>query len=280
MTAALVVGTIAFAPRVAHAEASEERQFVRARPPPPPPSHQPSLTPLQSRKPIYDDDYNFFPTPSKTAPTTTPVTATSAPPSSAAAVDPTAPTTTIIPANTTLPTTHRPSPSPTALLAAQIRQGRLFLYQQSCTAEDAVNAGMARLFRLEHGFTSTLSSLAPARESGERLMPGLVYVLVAGMAGSIVARNRGVLLRGATPLALALGAAWSVLPVTMGNVSALAWRYEQRVPAVAEAHVKVREGVEKGVSFVRVHANLGERKLTEAIGAAREKVEGWVAKGK
>lgn len=247
---------------------------------PTPTSNQPSLTPpspLQSRKPIYDDDYNFFPTSSKPAPA---ITATSAPPSSAAAVDPTAPSTTIIPANTTLPTTHRPSPSPTALLAAQIRQGRLFLYQQSCTAEDAVNAGMARLFRLEHGFTSTLSSLAPARESGERLMPGLVYVLVAGMAGSIVARNRGVLLRGATPLALALGAAWSVLPVTMGNVSALAWRYEQRVPAVAEAHVKVRESVEKGVSFARVHANLGERKLTEAIGAAREKVEGWVAKGK
>lgn len=278
MTAALVVGTIAFAPRVAHAEASEERRFVRARPPLPLEPAQPNPpSPLQSRKPIYDDDYNFFPTPSKT---TTTVTATSAPPSDAAAVDPTAPSTTIIPANTTLPTTHRPSPSPTALLAAQIRQGRLFLYQQSCTAEDAINAGMARLFRLEHGFTSTLSSLAPARESGERLMPGLVYVLVAGMAGSIVARNRGVLLRGATPLALALGAAWSVLPVTMGNVSALAWRYEQRVPAVAEAHVKVREGVEKGVSFARVHANLGERKLTEAIGAAREKVEGWVAKGK
>jgi organizing structure protein 2 len=139
---------------------------------------------------------------------------------------------------------------------------------------------MARLFRLEHGFTSTLSSLAPARESGERLMPGLVYVLVAGMAGSIMARNRGVVLRGATPLALALGAAWSVLPVTMGNVGALAWRYEQRVPAVAEAHMRVRDGVAKGVSFARVHANLGERKLTEAIGAARETVEGWVSKGK
>ena len=139
---------------------------------------------------------------------------------------------------------------------------------------------MARLFRLEHNFTSTLASLAPPRESGERLMPGSVYVVVAGMAGSIVARNRGVLLRGATPLAFALGAAWSVLPVTMGNVSALAWKYEQRVPAVAEAHLQAREGIEKGVSFVRVHANLGERKLTEAIGTARETVEGWVRKGK
>ncbi|KAK1830055.1 micos subunit MIC26 [Podospora conica] len=260
LTAALVVGTIAFAPRVAHAEASsEDRRF--------------------SKKPIYDDDYNFFPPPSKTA---TPATTTTPPTTSTtvAVVDPAAPSTAIIPANTTLPTTVHPRPSPTALLAAQIRQGRLFLYHQSCTAEDAVNAGMARLFRLEHSFTSTLSSLAPARESGERLMPGLVYVLVAGMAGSIVARNRGVLLRGTTPLAFALGAAWSVLPVTMGNVSALAWRYEQRVPAVAEAHVQVREGVEKGVSFVRVHANLGERKLTEAIGSVRETLEGWVAKGK
>jgi organizing structure protein 2 len=139
---------------------------------------------------------------------------------------------------------------------------------------------MARAFSLEHSFTSTVASLAPPRESGEHLMPGLVYVLVAGMAGSIVARNRGVLLRASAPVALGIGAAWTVLPVTMGNVSELLWTYEKRFPAVANAHVSARDGVEKGVSFVRVHSNLATRKLTEAVGEAREKVEGWVRKGK
>ncbi|EAQ92752.1 hypothetical protein CHGG_00987 [Chaetomium globosum CBS 148.51] len=135
--------------------------------------------------------------------------------------------------------------------------------QYSCVAEDAVNGAMARAFAAERSFTSTVASLAPPRESGERLMPGLIYVLVAGMAGSIVARNRNVLVRGAAPLALGLGAAWTVLPVTMGNVGALAWEYEKRVPAVADAHLRAREGVEKGVYMARVHAELAQRKVHE-----------------
>lgn len=112
------------------------------------------------------------------------------------------------------------------------------------------------------------------------MMPGLVYVLVASMAGSIVARNRNVLVRASAPLALGIGAAWVVLPVTMGNVSALLWSYEQRFPAVAEAHVATREGIEKGAHFVKVHGDLASRKVTEAVTEAREKVEGWVRKGK
>jgi len=233
------------------------------------------ITP-QSKKPIYDDDFDYLPAPTKPAPTTTAITTPT--PVSA----PTASTTTaVIPAPTAgQTTTHTRNPTPTARLAAQIRLGRLVLYRQASTAEDAVNSAMARAFSLEHSFTSTVASLAPPRESGEHLMPGLVYVLVAGMAGSIVARNRGILLRTSSPLALGIGAAWAVLPVTMNNVSALLWTYEKRFPAVAEAHVSAREGVEKGVSFVRVHSNLATRKVTEAVGEAREKVEGWVSKGK
>ena len=185
-------------------------------------------------------------------------------------------TTDIVPSTTT----RVRRPTPTDQLASQIRRGRLFLYSQACTAEDAVNSAMSRAFALEESFTSTVASLAPPRESGEKLTPGLVYVLVAGMAGSIVARNRNILLRGATPLALGLGAAWTVLPVTMGNVSELLWKYEQRVPAVAEAHIKTREGIEQGIYFAKVHANLAQRKVHEGVTEVREAIEGWIRKGK
>jgi organizing structure protein 2 len=156
----------------------------------------------------------------------------------------------------------------------------MFLYRQAVCAEDAVNSAADSAFNLEQSFTGTIASLAPARESGEKLMPGAVYVLVAAMAGSIVARNRNVALRAAAPLALGIGAGWTVLPVTMGNVSALAWRYEQRFPAVASAHLKVRESIEQGWSFARAHKNVGVRYIDEKVTTARESVEGWVAKGK
>ncbi|KAK0731497.1 apolipo protein O-domain-containing protein [Lasiosphaeris hirsuta] len=268
LTAAVTVGSIAFYPRVAHAEAPTERQY--------------------SKKPIYDDDFDSLPPPTaKPAPRPTPratetvtTTTTSTETKVAPASFPAAGGLTKIATTIDEVTTPQRRPTPTARLAAQIRLGRLFLYKQAATAEDAVNSTMARAFSLEHSFTSTIASLAPPRESGERLLPGLIYVLVAGMAGSIVARNRGVLLRASAPLALGIGAAWVVLPVTMTNVSGLAWKYEQRFPAVAEAHISAREGVAKGVSFAKVHGEVATRRVTEAVADARETVEGWVRKGK
>ncbi|KAJ4144951.1 hypothetical protein LMH87_003818 [Akanthomyces muscarius] len=171
-------------------------------------------------------------------------------------------------------------PTPTDQLAVQIGKARLALYRSAVAAEDAVNATMDRAFDLEQSFTATLASLAPARGSGEKLMPGAIYVLVAAMAGSIVTRNRNVLLRAAAPLAFGVGAGWAVLPVTMRNVGDLAWRYEERVPAVRDAHLQIREGLEKGASFARVHARLGVRLVDEKVTDAREIVEGWVKQGK
>ncbi|CAP69393.1 uncharacterized protein PODANS_1_10590 [Podospora anserina S mat+] len=250
LTAAVLVGSIAFSPSLAHAEAPNGRQFPR--------------------KPIYDDDLDDPLPTSKTLP---------APPKPAAA-EPTTPSTSLI----TLPTTSEPAvikkETPTDLLAQRIRSARLYLYHHSCILEDAVNSSLSRAFDLEQSFTSTISGLAPDRASGEKLMPGAIYVLVAGMAGSIVARNRNVLLRTATPLALGITAAWTVLPVTMTNVSELLWYYEKKVPAVAEAHLQVREGVEKGVYMAKVHAELAQRKIEEGVREVREGLEGWVRKGK
>lgn len=279
LTAAVLVGSVAFYPQIAHADAASDRQFPR--------------------KPIYDDDFDLLP-PTKAAaaaaappsfpPSSAPVTApTTTTPSTTTEVP--SPSTSIIPAPADQQQLLNALPRPavrgssavdrlTDQLASQIRHARLFLHAQAATAEDALNAGMSRAFALEQSFTSTVASLAPPRESGEKLMPGLIYVLVSGMAGSIVARNRNILLRGATPLTLGLTAAYTILPITMDNVGNLAWHYEKKFPAVADAHLKTREGIEKGVYFAKVHAELAQRKVHEGVRDAREVVEGWIRKGK
>ncbi|KAL2137555.1 hypothetical protein VTI28DRAFT_9069 [Corynascus sepedonium] len=256
LAAAALVGSAALYPRTAHAEAPSDRQYPR--------------------KPIYDDDFDTVPA-TKPAPTPAPNSSPSEEPLDVATTPAPAPPAFEHDVTTAVRTR---APTPTDRLAAQIRRARLFAYAQACVAEDAVNGAMARAFALERSFTSTIASLAPPRESGEKLMPGLVYVLVAGMAGSIIARNRNVLVRGAAPLALGLGAAWAVLPVTMGNVSGLVWEYEKKVPAVADAHLRTREGIENGVYMARVHAELAQRKVYEGVRDAREALEGWVRKGK
>ncbi|KAI4240267.1 MAG: hypothetical protein LQ352_007678, partial [Teloschistes flavicans] len=94
----------------------------------------------------------------------------------------------------TLPSTSKPSqtpaesyrPTPTDRLAVQIGHARMALYHQAVRGEKAVDNALTQTLRLEHSFTSTVRSLAPPRESGEKILPGALYVLVASMAGSII----------------------------------------------------------------------------------------------
>lgn len=171
-------------------------------------------------------------------------------------------------------------PTPTDRLATQIREARLFLYRHACNAEDAVNRTMDRAFHLEKSFTDTIAGLAPPAESGEKLMPGLVYVLVAAMAGSIVTRRSNILLRATVPVAFGVGMGWTALPVTMTNVSELAWRYEQRFPVVAQGHLQAREAWQRSISFAKENRQVVVNTVDEKVKGARETVEDWVKKGK
>lgn len=139
---------------------------------------------------------------------------------------------------------------------------------------------MDSILHLENSFTSTVASLAPRRESGEKLMPGSIYVLVAAMTGSIITRNRNIFLRGSIPLAVGIAAGWVVLPVTMGNVSDLLWKYEQKFPAVADGHLRARSGIERAIYMTRLHTQQAVSLVDEKVGGGREAVEGWVSKGK
>ena len=171
-------------------------------------------------------------------------------------------------------------PSPTDRLAVQVGNARLFIYKYAVAAEDAVNSAMDSVFDLEQSFTQTIASLAPSQESGEKLMPGSIYVLVSAMAGSIITRNRNILLRATVPVALGIGASWTVLPVTSRNVADLVWEYEKRVPVIAESHIRLRDSIEQGVSFAKVHTEVGARYVDDKVTDAREAVEGWVKQGK
>ncbi|RDA85877.1 hypothetical protein CP532_4918 [Ophiocordyceps camponoti-leonardi (nom. inval.)] len=251
--AALALASLALSPATARAESPAELQ-------------------TDKRKPIYDDVY---------------LSTTNSGSSSSSLL----PATKSLPAAVTTPASQQQKlvedgesrswrPTPTDRLAVQIGRARVSLHRYAVAVEDRINATMDSAFHLEKSFTDTVASLAPPRGSGERLMPGAVYVLVAAMAGTIMTRNRNFILRASVPLALGVGAGWAVLPLTMRNVSDLSWRYEQRFPAVADAHIKLREGIQDGIRFAKVHSEQSVRYVDNKVTDAREAVEGWVKQGK
>lgn len=161
----------------------------------------------------------------------------------------------------------------------QIGYARLALYRASVRAEDSVNDALTETLRLEHSFTSTVRSLAPSKESGERLFPGALNVLIGTLTGSIITRNRGIILRASVPAAIGIGAAYTFLPVTTKNVGDLIWTYEKRYPVLADAHLRTRERIITFFETGKAHSQMGVGMLQDKVGETRDKMESWVKKG-
>ncbi|KAL8705508.1 MAG: hypothetical protein Q9201_001383 [Fulgogasparrea decipioides] len=171
------------------------------------------------------------------------------------------------------------SPTPTDRLASQIKRARLTLHGYSASAETRFNDFMSTLLRQERSFTSTIASLAPL-ESNERIMPGALYVLVAAMSGSIITRNRNILLRATVPFAVGVGAAWVLLPITTRNVADLVWTYEEKAPLIAENHMRIKGAAQEGWRQVKEKGEWIKDWSDERVRDGREAVEGWVKKGR
>lgn len=111
-------------------------------------------------------------------------------------------------------------------------------------------------------------------------MPGSLYVLVAAMTGSIVSRNRNILLRATVPAAVGLGAAWVVLPLTMRNVGDLVWKFEEKVPVISLNHLRIKGAVEEAVKESKSAYTRARGAIDQGVTESREAIEGWVRKGR
>lgn len=169
-------------------------------------------------------------------------------------------------------------PTPTDRLAHHVGRIRLFVHAHSQAAEDRLNAFMSTILSHERSFTQTLTSLTPPPETHERVMPGALYVLVATMAGSIISRNRNILLRASVPFSVGLGAAWTVLPVTTRNVADLVWTYEERSPLIANNHMRVRGASIEGWRQVKARGEAMRQWSDGLVRESRKNVESWVRK--
>ena len=161
-----------------------------------------------------------------------------------------------------------------------MKRSRLFLHAYAVKAEDLLNGGMDKVMDAEHSFTSTIANLAPAKETNEKLLPGGIYVLVAAMAGSIISRNRNILIRFLTPIATGVTTAHYVVPRTTQNVGGLIWSYEEKYPVIRDNHVRLSEGVRHFIDTGKAHSQMGLNMAEDKVQGVRESVEDWVKKGR
>lgn len=107
----------------------------------------------------------------------------------------------------------------------------------------------------------------------------MLYVAVAAMASGIVVRKRMLPVRALTPLLVAVGAGWAVVPELTRNVGGLVWEGEKLVPGVAEAHLAVREQAEGTYKQVEGSVQEAQGWVDEKRKVVKEVVESLVKKG-
>lgn len=161
-------------------------------------------------------------------------------------------------------------------MVPEVRRAREVVYTQFLAAEESVNRFLSAALAREASIANTIASLAPPPQSGEKVLPGLIYVLVSTMAGNIVTRNRGIFLRTAFPLTTGVVAGWMLIPHTMQNVGDLIWEGEQKIQPLAEGHLVVRGFVTEAIRQTKIHGKVARNWVDETAGDARKIIEGWV----
>ncbi|KAI8338613.1 apolipo protein O-domain-containing protein [Chlamydoabsidia padenii] len=143
-------------------------------------------------------------------------------------------------------------------------------------ANDALNEGKAHVDTL-HGHVKSFENdvrgtINEIISEDEDILPNVVYIGVAALAGTIIARNRNIVLRFLTSTAMATGASFYLLPKTTHNLGVQLEKLERKYPELGKVHASVNEAVadarkevDATLSSLRGQFDQGKEKIKEQV---------------
>ncbi|KAF7724918.1 hypothetical protein EC973_000577 [Apophysomyces ossiformis] len=121
----------------------------------------------------------------------------------------------------------------------------------------------------------------------EEVLPNALYVGVAALAGTIIARNRNIVLRFLTSTALAAGTSFYLLPKTTHNVGVQLEKLERKYPELQNAHRVadeavdgVRKEIDQVLAQLRGTVNANIEQLQQSADKLKGQVTGAESKNK
>lgn len=158
----------------------------------------------------------------------------------------------------------------TSALEGTFRSVRELLFGAYTSTQEYLNDGKAKVYEAERKVTGTMSALHNKRED---LLPNSIYIVIAGLSGTILARQRGIIARTVLPVAFGLASFKYFLPETFGNTMGFAWKVEQRtVPELANGQVMALEKAGDLVHLMEQTAKSGQEKVHAGVETLRRKI--------
>jgi len=164
-------------------------------------------------------------------------------------------------------------PEPPTELENQIRIAREAVQSTYNDTNTILQGWVSMWIGVEHAVEKRVKSLKAPEES---ITPGILYVGVATLTGSILARSRGLPIRLILPPALFLGSLNQFLPHTAANIGAHISRLEhQYVPRAAEIQDTAIAHSQMTWQMAKDRADEGRESIGKGVFTAVGQLEGW-----
>ncbi|OLL25400.1 hypothetical protein NEOLI_001224 [Neolecta irregularis DAH-3] len=160
---------------------------------------------------------------------------------------------------------------PPMLLQTHFRIGREWVNKKYRHTRCGIDNLVDRWISLEGKIEKTANEVKPM--NGEKVMPGGMYVVISGMAGSILSRNRLFPVRLAMPILTSIGAAIYFLPQTSRNIGALLLKIERKIPKLEKVHNQIHNQLLEAVEYAERTKEQGQRTIEESVYRSRKFVE-------
>ncbi|KAJ1920940.1 hypothetical protein H4219_000993 [Mycoemilia scoparia] len=155
-----------------------------------------------------------------------------------------------------------PTSEPQSVLAEYIATSRKFACENLCKLKTEAQGYVDKWISIEKQVAKTVKETVPKNES---LMPGAVYVLLAGLAGPIFTRKRNILVRWTSPILFGSLAAAYFLPGTTNTAVTRVWgRY---------GDPEALQNIKDTWAQVKNSQAIAQQKLAEKIRKIRESIE-------
>ncbi|KAG5650538.1 hypothetical protein H0H81_011881 [Sphagnurus paluster] len=172
-------------------------------------------------------------------------------------------------------------------LEEQIGVARRKFIKAYCDTHSQVQGVISRWIGVEHAIENRVKAIISPNES---LTPGLLYVGVATLTGSIIARSRFIGARLFLPPVFLFASAQQFLPQTTANLKAYLGLLEDtyfpnfsKKHAIANAHTRmtwdhIKDATQNSREWVTHGAEVAVDKVQEATGLKLKETMGWAQK--
>ncbi len=154
------------------------------------------------------------------------------------------------------------------LIQKQIKHIRYKLHDELTIFQNKYNDIKNEFIIFENNLIKKYRNL---KNPNEDLLPANIYILTSILSGSIISKNRGILLRFSTPLIFGIISFKFLLPKTIYNIESKIWKFEiEKFPLkVVNSQVMIKNSVNDAKNWIYVTKKTNNEKLIESIKTSR-----------